>query len=367
MFPLIALLGRRDAPTDGVEDYCNFLGEALARRGVELKHVRLQWNEDGWVSALRRLRRESRDWRGKWVLLQYTALGWSRRGFPVGVLAVQSILRRRGARVAIVFHEPGRQYAESRHIDRIRGIVQDWVVRRLYGGAARAIMLDPLGKISWLPRGESKAAFVPIGANVPEPPERAERAAGRNDPCKTIAVFCVDFPPYRERELEEISHAVRSAFTKGLGLRIIFVGKGSTEAKEEVDRAFEGIPVEVVNLGIRSAAEVSRTLAECDVMLCVRGKLYPRRSTAIAGIACGLPIIGYAGAAEGTPLQEAGLQLVPYGDKGALGLALVRVLSDTSLRQELRQKSLEAQRKYFSWDVIAKTLVESLETEQGRT
>ena len=31
----IALLGRRDMPTDGVEDYCTFLGRALAQRGAE--------------------------------------------------------------------------------------------------------------------------------------------------------------------------------------------------------------------------------------------------------------------------------------------------------------------------------------------
>ncbi len=33
---LVALLGRPDTPTDGVEDYCIFLGRALAARGIEL-------------------------------------------------------------------------------------------------------------------------------------------------------------------------------------------------------------------------------------------------------------------------------------------------------------------------------------------
>jgi glycosyltransferase involved in cell wall biosynthesis len=284
----------------------------------------------------------------------------------VGALAVLAILRRRGARVAVVFHEPGRQDAGSRQIDRIRGTFQDWVVRRLYRGAAKAIMPDPLGNIPWLPPDERKAKFIPIGANVPEPPERAESVAGRGEHRKTITVFCVDHPPHRERQLEEISHAVRFAVSKGLHLRIIFIGKGCTEAKEQIDRAFNGIPVEVLNLGLQSATEVSRTLAESDVMLCVRGKLYPRRGSAIAGIACGVPIVGYEGEAEETPLADTGLQLVPYGDKQALGAALARVLSDTNLRQELRQRSMNAQRKYFAWDVIAKTFLESLEAEQGR-
>lgn len=362
----VALLGRKDDPTDGVEDYCTFLGEALARRGVRLEQIRVRWHEDGWVSALRQLSDWSREWRGKWILLQFTALAWSRRGFPIGVLAVQSILRRQGARVAVVFHEPGRQHAGSRHIDRVRGTVQDWAVRRLYRGATKAIMLDPLERIPWLSKGGSKATFIPIGANIPEPPQCSESAFGRDDQRKTIAVFCVDHPPYRERELDDISHAVRFAVRKGLSLRIVFIGKGTTDAKDEIDRAFNGTPVEVLNLGIRSAAEVSRTLGESDVMLCVRGTIYMRRGSAIAGIACGLPIIGYVGASEGTSLEDAGLRLVPYGDKQALGGELVRVLSDTNLRQELRQRSLNAQRKFFSWDVIAKTFMESLEVEQER-
>src|SRR6266852_693724 len=92
----IALLGRRDEPTDGVEDYCDFLARALEQRGVEMKKVRLPWAERGWLRALRKVWRESASWSGTWVLLQYTAFGWSRRGFPFETLAVQWILRRRG-------------------------------------------------------------------------------------------------------------------------------------------------------------------------------------------------------------------------------------------------------------------------------
>src|SRR5579859_6478733 len=84
----VALLGRRDIPVDGVEDYCTFLAAGLARQGVQLTQVRVKWVERGWVGALRQLGREVKAWRGRWVLLQYTALAWSRRGFPVWTLAV---------------------------------------------------------------------------------------------------------------------------------------------------------------------------------------------------------------------------------------------------------------------------------------
>src|SRR6185437_10560871 len=85
---VIAMLGRRDTPVDGVEDYCTFLSEGLARRGVEMTRVRVNWTEQGWLGALRQLRRDSKEWREHWVLLQYTALGWSRHGFPIWAVIV---------------------------------------------------------------------------------------------------------------------------------------------------------------------------------------------------------------------------------------------------------------------------------------
>ena len=138
----VALLGRRDIPTDGVEDYCTFLGAALAQRDITLQNVRVPWAEEGWPRALGQLWRQSGAWCQSWVLLQYTAMGWSRRGFPFGALAALAILRRRGVRIAVVFHEPFRQ-GGSRWIDRLRGACQDWVVRRLYRGATKSNFRGP--------------------------------------------------------------------------------------------------------------------------------------------------------------------------------------------------------------------------------
>jgi glycosyltransferase involved in cell wall biosynthesis len=118
--------------------------------------------------------------------------------------------------------------------------------------------------------------------------------------------------------------------------------------------------VEVLNLGLRSAEEISRILCNADVMLCVRGKIFPRRGSALAGVACGLPIIAYAGGAEGTPLAEAGIVLVPYRDCEALGGALARVLEDQRYWQELYERNERVQREYFSWDRIASAFANAL-------
>jgi glycosyltransferase involved in cell wall biosynthesis len=342
-----------------VEDYCTFLGRALVRRGVELKKARVNWVDDGWMQALLRLWRESRGWHETWVFLQYTALGWSRRGFPFGALVAIAILRLRGAHCAVMFHEPF-GLGGRRMIDRVRGACQTWVVRILYRRAEKSIFPVPLETINWLPPGETRSTFIPIGGNIPERPMERQATNERNGIGKTIAVFCLSDPPHRQREVDEISYAVRAAATSSAKLRVVFLGKGTAEAQQEIAHAFKDIPVEVSNLGLQPADEVSRALASSDAMLCVRGRLYLRRGSAIAGIACGLPVVGYGDASNIFPINEAGLRLAPYGSRDALAGALAQVLNDSRLREQLRARSRQAQQRYFSWDVIAEKMHQAL-------
>jgi glycosyltransferase involved in cell wall biosynthesis len=357
----IALLGRPDLPTDGVADYCTFLASALESRGVHMSIARMRWAEKGWLSGLRELWRQGAEWRSQWVLVQYTSLSWSRRGFPLGAVAALAILRCRGVRCAVVFHEARRQNeAPTRWIYRTRGACQDWVIHKLYRQAERGIFVDPLEFIGWLPRKDKKSVFIPIGANVPELPIKV-RIDSQNR--KTVAIFCLSDPPNVRREVEDISHALRLGCERGLQLRVVFLGRGTSEATETIGRAFEGVPVEVSNLGLRPAAEVSRVLVECDAMLCVRGKLFPARGSALAGIVCGLPIIAYAGASEDSPIAEAGVELVPYHDTDALANSLVTVLTNPIRWQEMHEKNLIVTQKYFSWESIAEKFLKILVCE----
>ena len=357
---VVALLGRPDSPTDGVADYCGFLRRALERRDVDLKIVHAPAVEENWFRCLPQLWRVSAQWRGKWVLLQYTALAWSRRGFPVQAVAAILLMRARGLRCGVVFHEPFRQGGDTNLTwkDAIRGRCQEWVIRTLYRFSLLNIFTIPLGSIKWLPENPKNSVFIPLGPNLPEYVVPAGETRDRNAGM-TVAVFCVSEPPYREREVGEISHAMRAAAAAVHSLRIVFLGKGTREAQDEIARAFAGIPVDVSNLGLCSLEDISRVLAESDATLCVRGKLNLRRGSALAGIASAVPVVGYSGAAE-WPLLEAGIEFVPFGDKEALGVALTRVLTDRSHRQRLREKNLLVLQKYFSWDSIAVSFIRAL-------
>src|SRR5215469_2553902 len=286
----IALLGRRDEPTDGVEDYCTFLGQALAQRGVELKKVRVRWREKGRAVALRELWHESAGWRGNWVLLQYTTLGWSGRGFPFLALIVQSVLRLRGAHFAVVLHD-GTFSTTPRLRDRIRNEIQMWVVRRLFERAERGVLAAPPEALHWLPSDPTRAVYIPIGANVPE--YRGGKMFSEEQEPKTVAVFSVTGGDARSQEVDDILFVMRRVNERIGPVRLEVFGRGTDKARESLQRGLEGSDIELTARGVIPAEEITRTLSAAHVMLCVRGLVTGRRGTAIAGIACGLPVVGY--------------------------------------------------------------------------
>jgi glycosyltransferase involved in cell wall biosynthesis len=347
----IALLGQRDQPTDGVEDYCKHLGQALAKCGLSLRLVRVPWAECGWLGAIRRVWKESAGWKGSWVLMQYTALSWSRRGFPLGAVAVLCVLNLRGARCAVVFHEFKRQVVPERWIDRVRGVCQDVVIRRLYHEAAKALFTVPVEIVTWLPVDDCKASFIPIGANIPErlnprlpaPPERE----------KTVIIFGVTGGQNMGAEIETIIAIMRDARRSLSGLRLVVLGRGSSDAEKLLAPALRENSVEVVAKGILPAEKIACELESADAFLFVRGAITTQRGSAIASIACGLPIVGYQDGEINHPLNEAGVEWAPLGDAEALARGLVRVLSDRRRWMELHCRNLRVQQKYLSWSRIA--------------
>ena len=347
----IALMGRRDEPTDGVEDYCRFLSDALAERGIRLQAARVSWGAHGWLRALWKLRQESKQWCGHCVLLQYTGMAWSRRGFPLGALIVARILKSHGVRAAVVFHEFSRQHSSPGLIYRLRGALQAATIRRLYRESCKAIFTVPLESVSWLPADDSKSHFIPIGANVPA--RLAPRTLSSAPQPKTVVVFGVTGSPNMVPEVEVISDVMRSAAESVRDLRLVLCGRGSLDAEKLLAPSLRNHGVEVIAKGILSASAIADELHSADAYLFVRGPISLQRGSALAGIACGVPIVGYRNGKVMRPLDEAGVEWAPLGDRRALGRNLRAVLCDEQKWADLHQRNLHLQRTYFGWARIA--------------
>jgi glycosyltransferase involved in cell wall biosynthesis len=374
--PIIALLGAPDSPTDALADYCLFLGRGLdratGRTGYSLKIVCVPWPSRGWLSALAWLWREARSWRGQWVLVQYTALSWSRRGVPPGLLLVLHILRSRGARIAVVYHDTS-PFPGARLKDRLRRAAQISLMRSAYRLSRRAILTVPLENVAWLPARHEKAVFIPVGANFDE---AATPASPRETPSgdlpasapsaaavrtKTVAVFSVTGAPTLFSETKFIAQILRSAAAEtSLPLRLLVMGRHADEAEAPLRAALDCFGIELEVHGVLPAEEIERRLRAADVLLFVRGGISSHRGSAIAGVACGLPVVAFSGPETGPPITDAGLLLAPEDDGAALAGNLARVLADDALHADLCRRSLEAREKYFSWDVIARRFLEVL-------
>ena len=355
---MIALLGRRDRPTDALDDYCRCLSEAFAARGHALELERVGWPESGWLRSLFGLASKSRARKGQWVLVQYTALAWSRRGFPLLFLMVLGLLRLCKTRIAVVFHDT-QPYTGRRLVDTLRRACQLFVMRSTYRLTDASILCIPLENVSWLPPKPTKARFIPVGANIPA--VTATRRSARNGhEAKTIAVFGITGGGDVGNEVLDIAFAAKTTAKRVPRVRLVTLGRGSIESETKFREALHGSPVEYNALGILSAQEVSRVLAASDVALFVRGRLSTQRGSAIASIACGVPLVAYADACLPAPLAEAGVLPVRCGDGPELADATVRVLTDHRLWLELHQRSQRAHVKYFSWQAVTSSFLQVL-------
>ena len=346
---LIALLGRKDEPTDAVEEYCRYLGTALQPHGFQMQIRRVPWDLHGWRQSLRALRLPSSGWRDTWVLVQYTALAWSARGFPLNFQRVLRLLKSFGARVAVIFHDV-EPFSSPRLIDRLRHRVQSHTMRRALALVDLAILTVPPENLSWLESVPSNAAFIPVGANLPFP---AEIELRESTEIPTVGVFSITGGEQGARETQQILAAVQYAAGKLGRIRLSVFGRHSELREAALRQGLQNCPVEVSVEGVVDPEQAVHRLTACDVLLFVRNGISTRRGSAIAGIAAGLPVIAYSNSETASPITDAGVILVNPDDPHKLNQALVRVLSDAALRAELSARSRAAYKAHFAWPAIA--------------
>jgi glycosyltransferase involved in cell wall biosynthesis len=356
----MAILGRREEPADGVHDYCSYLRDALAKEGVNLTLTQVRWAEIGHKASRLELLKAISGKQDTFFLLQYTSLSWSRRGFALPAVSILKLLKKNGARCAVVFHDPD-GYAGSRAVDRARKAIQRYAMKRLVRLSDLAIFTLPRDKISWLLPGTQNFVFIPVGANLPAPERAWEEQRSSTARKPVIAVFSLSDKPTLAKEVSQIAQAVSIAAKQVGPLEVVVLGRNSESGGEQLRLALADSGAEVRIVGLIPAEEVVRVLGACDAMLFARGPISSRRGSAIAGIACGLPVIAEAGWELASPITEAGVVLVPETlVPEGFGPALVRVLSDPAYRESLEERSRNAQSRYFSWSAIGRQYAQAL-------
>jgi len=270
-----------------------------------------------------------------------------------------NMLRRLGARLVVVYHDAS-PYAGDRALDKLRRAVQLRVMRQSLRRSDLAIFTVPLGAVPWLRGPTYNAAFIPVGANLPLDALTVNKPSGRPREVLRVSVFGITGGHARHNEVARIVEAVRFVASKIGKLELHAFGRHADDCESMLREGLCGLGVDVQVRGVLPADEVVAELSSADVLLFVRGPISTRRGSAIAGIACGLPVIAERGAETGGPIEEAGVVLVSAERQGEFGDALLRVLTDPHYRAQLAESSRVAHRKYFSWQAIADNYVKEL-------
>ncbi len=261
--------------------------------------------------------------------------------------------------MGVVFHDM-EPYTGHRFVDRLRRNVQLSAMRDALRFADVAVLTVPAEKVSWVPSDCRNGVFIPVGANFTVPEIAADSFSSSKAQFPTVAVFGITGGEAGKREIGKISEAVRFAAKRIPKLRLVAFGRQADDAESLLREGLRDVAVDVQVSGVLPNEEVARILSSSDVLLFVRGPISSRRGSAIAGIACGLPVIAYGGPETAAPITEAGVVLVSREEKDGLGEALVRVLSDREYRTSLAERSRWAYEEYFSWKTIAARYAEAI-------
>ena len=175
--------GRRSVPTCGVADHSVHLAEALRRRN-DVILIDVHWSERGWPRAIVALNRQYRRNPQDWVVLQFTPLAWSDRGFAVGALFVAILTRLSGVKLAVIMHDPI-AFTGTRWRDVLRRHTQQVVMRGLVACVHVSFVTIEPGKLPWADnRLRSRLKQLPVGSNFPA----ATTPHGRG---QAISLYCL--------------------------------------------------------------------------------------------------------------------------------------------------------------------------------
>jgi glycosyltransferase involved in cell wall biosynthesis len=329
-------------PVDGIRDYADCLAASLRDRGldVEVDHDRP----------------DARD--ADVVLVQYNPFSYGKRGFAPWLPPTLRDLRRRTPRprVCLIVHEtyvPAENWRWA-----IMGAWQRRQLKQLLALSdvvfatieTRVRELANLGA----PR---PVEYLPVGSNLPD--MRHVRTAARErlgivTEALAIGAFGTGHPA---RRTNDIARAAISAAACGVEVVVLNLGAGAPP--------IDDVPptVRVITPGRLDAAAVAEHLAAADMFVApYLDGVSTRRTTVMAALQHGLPVVGTDGPLTDDLLRESrdALVLVPVADRERMDDAIQGLVLSGEDRQMRAAAARALFERCFDWPVITSKLMSAL-------
>lgn len=374
----------------GVADHTRLVAEGLAAAGDSV-HV---WcpSEAGEVPAssegvtvrrelggfrpsdLRRVGRALNEFAGpRSLLVQWVPHGYGYRSMNVGFclwLCARAFLR--GDEVTLVVHEPFLAFGEgSRRQDAV-ALVHRLMTTALLSSARRVWTTIPKWEECWRPYALGQRVpfgWLPVPSTTPVTASASEAAATRSLYAPAGVPLVGHFGTYGEL----IAGTLRELLPRLLcatetDCAVLLLGQGSEAMRGELLRARPQLANRIHAAGTLAPEALSRHLAACDLLV----QPYPdgvstRRTSVMAGLAHGLPVVTTEGALSEPFWRESGaVVLVPAGDVAGLTRSVCDLLGDAAGREALGEKARAAYGLHFDLSHLKAKLREGRAGDEPR-
>jgi glycosyltransferase involved in cell wall biosynthesis len=328
---------------DAIDQYSRRLVEALRAGGSETQY---------FSNGLSPLLASSPE--PPWVLLQYNAFRYGKWGFAPGLVRDALRLRRRhGTRLSIMVHEAWVPMTDWRST--VMGRWQRVQLRTLVR-LADGVMTSTEALAREIGHG---AVHVPIATNVT--PSSVSRAAARDrlGIGRKLAVALLG-RAHPSRALDYAESAI-AAVVQALGAeRLVVMNLGADAPDLAVSRA-----VEVRSPGRQTEDELSVGLSASDlILLPFTDGVSTRRTTLMAALAHGLPVVGLNGHNTDSVLKRAtdAMVLCRCGDRPGFARATVELTRDPAHMRAVGEAGRRLYQARFDWPVLARSVASQLNT-----
>jgi glycosyltransferase involved in cell wall biosynthesis len=349
------LTGEYPPQAGGVSDYTRLLAQELAQAGDEVhvwtsacleptpvdEGVEVHRLPDHFgARALSTLTTALKDFPApRRILVQYVpqAFGWKGLNIPF-CLWLRS---RRNDAVWVMFHEVYFPFGwKQSPAHNLLGAGTRLMASLVTSAAERKFVSIP----AWMPLlksgsvKESTAGWLPVPSSIPVIDDaegvRAMRARYAPDDGGYIIGH---FGTYGRSIVEMLESVLPRLLTKRTDCVSLLLGRGGEAVRDDFVREYPDLKKRIHATGALPAEDVSRGLSACDVLIQpFTDGVSSRRTSAMAGLAHGLPIVTTTGAlTESIWSESRAVALVPVGNTAAMVEAANTLLDDATERARL--------------------------------
>jgi glycosyltransferase involved in cell wall biosynthesis len=271
------------------------------------------------------------------LLLQWVPHGYGRRAMNVGFCLWVWRRARRGDQIEVMVHEPYLAFWEGGWRQAAAALVHRFMTIVLLRAASRVWVAIPAWEDRWRPYTLGRAvpfAWLPVPSVLMVPDSAAVRAVRDQFSDGPLIGHLGTYGPLVASLLDDVLKELLCRLDEG---RIVLMGAGGDAFRQRFSARYPGLAPRIVATGRLADHALAAHVAACDVLV----QPYPdgvssRRTTAMAGLRLGVPLVTTSGAlTESFWEPSRAVRLSPAGDWARMVEHVLDLLSHPDARRTL--------------------------------